>query len=107
MKHFVDIKTIRKFQVEQAKLNQKSVWFNQVMNSKSVLNTALLGNTWFFLSKSGKVKSVELEPEFSMICKLNGKDAFMSVFEHKGVLTPAFQSLQDLGYIDLISYPLI
>ena len=107
MKHFVEVKTIRKFQIEQAKLNQKAIWFNQVINSKTELNTALLGNTWFYLNKSGKVKEIEFEPEFSMICNLNGKDAFMSLFDNRGVLTPVFQSLKELEYNDLISCPLV
>lgn len=104
---FVDIKSIRKFQISGIKHTQLCVFFNTGVNVMTDLNHALLDNTWYYLSKTGKVKTIQLKKsDYSVSCTVNNKAVFMSVVEINGKLTPVFQPLDSkLEYEDLISIP--
>ena len=106
---FSSIKTIRKFQIAGIKHTQLSVFFNAGVNVMTNLNHALLDNTWYYLSKSGKVKTTQVEKlEYSVSCTIRGKAVFMTAIEINGKLTPIFQPIKEkLVYEDLISIPML
>ena len=101
------IKTVRRFQINGIKHIQLSVFFNVSVKHLTTLNHALLGNTWYYLNKNGKVKTIQIpEIEYSISCKLKKKEVFMSVVEVGNKLTPVFQPLATkLEYEDLINIP--
>ena len=101
------IKTIRRFQVKGIKHIQLSAFFNVSAWHLTTLNHALLSNTWYYLNKDGKVKTIQIpEIEYSISCQLKKKDVFMSVVEINDKLTPVFQPLATkLEYEDLINVP--
>lgn len=101
------IKSIRKFQIAGIKHTQLSVFFNASTNTKIYLSNTLSENTWYYLSKSGKVKTIQIEGvEYSFSCILNGKVAHMAAIEINGKLTPVFQPVgKEFLYVDLISIP--
>ena len=101
------IKTIRRFQIQGIKYTQLSIFFNISANKLTVLNHAFLDNNWYFLSKNGKVRTIQVpEVEYSISCQLRKKDVFMSVVEINGRLTPVFQPLgSKLEYEDLMGIP--
>lgn len=101
------IKTIRRFQVQGIKYTQLSIWFNVSAKHLTVLNHAFLDNTWYYLNKNGKVKTIRIpEVEYSISCQLKDKDVFMAVVDINDKLTPVFQPLNiKLEYEDLISIP--
>ena len=101
------IKTIRSFQIQGIKYTQLSIFFNISAKQLTVLNHAFLDNNWYFLSKNGKVRTIQVpEVEYSISCQLRKKDVFMSVVEINGKLTPVFQPLDSrLEYEDLMGIP--
>ena len=101
------LKTIRRFQIQGIKYTQLSVWFNVSAKHLTTLNHALLSNTWYYLSKDGKVRIIQIpEVEYSISCQLRKKDVFMSVVEINDKLTPVFQPLNSkLEYEDLMGIP--
>ena len=101
------LKTIRRFQIQGIKYTQLSIWFNVSAKHLTTLNHALLSNTWYYLSKDGKVKIIQIpEVEYSVSCQLRKKDVFMSVVEINDKLTPVFQPLNSkLEYEDLMGIP--
>ena len=101
------LKTIRRFQIQGIKYTQLSIWFNVSAKHLTTLNHALLSNTWYYLSKDGKVKTIQVsEVEYSISCQLRKKDVFMSVVEINDKLTPVFQPLNSkLEYEDLMGIP--
>lgn len=101
------IKTIRRFQIQGIKYTQLSIFFNISAKQLTVLNHALLDNNWYYLSKNGKVRTIQVpEVEYSISCQLRNKDVFMSVVEINNKLTPVFQPLDcKLGYEDLMGIP--
>ena len=101
------LKTIRRFQIQGIKYTQLSVWFNVSAKHLTTLNHALLSNTWYYLSKDGKVRTLQIpEVEYSISCQLRKKDVFMSVVEINDKLTPVFQPLNSkLEYEDLMGMP--
>ena len=101
------IKTIRRFQIQGVKYTQLSVFFNVSAKLLTTLNHAFLDNTWYYLNKNGKVRTIQItEIEYSISCQLRKKDVFMSVVEINDKLTPVFQPLDSkLEYEDLISIP--
>jgi len=101
------IKTIRRFQIQGIKYTQLSIFFNISANKLTTLNHALLDNNWYYLSKSGKTKAIQVsEVEYSISCQLRKKDVFMSVVEINNRLTPVFQPLDSkLEYEDLMGIP--
>ena len=101
------IKTIRRFQIQGIKYTQLSIFFNISANKLTTLNHAFLGNNWYFLSKNGKVRTIQVpEVEYSISCQLRKKDVFMSVVEINNKLTPVFQPLDSkLEYEDLMGIP--
>lgn len=104
---FNSIKTIRRFQIQGIKYTQLSIFFNVSAKHLTTLNHALLDNTWYYLNKNGKVKTIQIpEIEYSISCQLRNKDVFMSVISITGKLTPVFQPLDSkLEYEDLIGIP--
>lgn len=104
---FVDIKSIRKFQISGIKHTQLCVFFNTGVNVMTDLNHSLLDNTWYYLSNTGKVKTIQLKKsDYSVSCTVNNKAVFMTAIEINGKLTPVFQPLDSkLEYGDLISIP--
>ena len=103
------IKTIRRFQIQGIKYTQLSIFFNISANKLTILNHAFLDNNWYYLSKNGKVRTIQVpepEVEYSISCQLRNKDVFMSVVEINGRLTPVFQPLDSrLEYEDLMGIP--
>ena len=101
------IKTIRRFQIQGIKYTQLSIFFNVSAKHLTILNHALLANTWYYLSKNGKVRTIQVpEVEYSISCQLRNKDVFMSVVEINDKLTPVFQPLNSkLEYEDLMGIP--
>ena len=101
------IKTIRRFQIQGIKYTQLSIFFNVSAKHLTTLNHALLTNTWYYLSKNGKVRTIQIsEVEYSISCQLRKKDVFMSVVEINGKLNPVFQPLDSkLEYEDLMGIP--
>ena len=101
------IKTIRRFQIQGIKYTQLSIFFNVSAKQLTILNHAFLDNNWYYLSKNGKVRTIQVpEVEYSISCQLRKKDVFMSVVEINGKLTPVFQPLDNkLGYEDLMGIP--
>lgn len=101
------LKTIRRFQIQGIKYTQLSIWFNVSAKHLTTLNHALLSNTWYYLSKNGKVRIIQIpEVEYSVSCQLRKKDVFMSVVEINDKLTPVFQPLNSkLEYEDLMGIP--
>ena len=101
------LKTIRRFQIQGIKYTQLSVFFNVSAKHLTTLNHALLSNTWYYLSKDGKVRIIQIpEVEYSISCQLRKKDVFMSVVEINDKLTPVFQPLNSkLEYEDLMGIP--
>ena len=101
------IKTIRRFQIQGIKYTQLSIFFNVSAKHLTVLNHALLANNWYYLSKNGKVRTIQIqEIEYSISCQLRNKDVFMSVVEINDKLTPVFQPLNSkLEYEDLMGIP--
>lgn len=101
------IKTIRRFQIQGIKYTLLSIFFNISAKHLTTLNHALLVNTWYYLNKNGKVRTIQIpEVEYSISCQLRKKDVFMSVVEINGKLTPVFQPLDGkLEYEDLMSIP--
>lgn len=100
-------KTIRRFQINGIKCIQLSVFFNISVEKLTTLNHAFLSNTWYYLNKDGKVRTLNVsEVEYSISCKLGNKDVFMSVVEINDKLTPVFQPLDSkLEYVDLMGIP--
>ena len=101
------IKTIRRFQIQGIKQNQLSIFFNISAKHLTTLNHAFLDNTWYYLSKNGRVRNLQIpEAEYSISCQLRKKDVFMAVVEINDKLTPVFQPLDSkLEYEDLIGIP--
>ena len=101
------IKTIRRFQIQGIKYTQLSIFFNISANKLTVLNHAFLDNNWYYLSKNGSVRTIQVpEVEYSISCQLRKKDVFMSVVEINNKLTPVFQPLDSkLEYEDLMGIP--
>ena len=101
------LKTIRRFQIQGIKYTQLSIFFNVSAKHLTTLNHALLSNTWYYLSKDGKVRTLQIpEVEYSISCQLRKKDVFMSVVEINDKLTPVFQPLNSkLEYEDLMGIP--
>lgn len=104
---FNSIKIIRRFQIQGIKYTQLSIFFNVSAKHLTTLNHALLDNTWYYLNKNGKVKTIQIpEIEYSISCQLRKKDVFMSVISINDKLTPVFQPLDSkLEYGDLICIP--
>ena len=104
---FNSIKTIRRFQVQGIKYTQLSIFFNVSAKHLTTLNHAFLDNTWYYLDKNGKVRTIQVsEIEYSISCKLGKKYVFMSAIEINGKLTPVFQPLDSkLEYEDLMGIP--
>ena len=101
------IKTIRRFQIQGIKYTQLSIFFNISAKHLTILNHAFLDNNWYYLSKDGKVRTIQVpEVEYSISCQLRNKDVFMSVVEINDKLTPVFQPLDTkLQYEDLMGIP--
>ena len=101
------IKTIRRFQIQGIKYTQLSIFFNIGAKQLTKLNHDFLDNNWYYLSKNGKVRTIQVpEVEYSISCQLRKKDVFMSVVEINGKLTPVFQPLDSkLEYEDLMGIP--
>ena len=101
------IKTIRRFQIQGIKYTQLSIFFNISAKQLTTLNHALLDNNWYYLSKNGKVRTIQVpEVEYSISCQLRNKDVFMSVVEINDKLTPVFQPVNSkLEYEDLMGIP--
>ena len=101
------IKTIRRFQIQGIKYTQLSIFFNISAKQLTKLNHYLLDNNWYYLSKNGKVRTIQVpEVEYSISCQLRKKDVFMSVVEINNKLTPVFQPLDSkLEYEDLMGIP--
>ena len=104
---FNSIKTIRRFQVQGIKYTQLSIFFNVSAKHLTTLNHAFLDNTWYYLDKNGKVRTIQVsEIEYSISCKLGKKYVFMSAVEINDKLTPVFQPLDSkLEYEDLMGIP--
>ena len=76
------IKTIKRFQINGIKHIQLSAFFNVSAKHLTTLNHSLLANTWYYLNKDGKVKTIQIpEIEYSISCQLREKEVFMSVVE--------------------------
>ena len=104
------IKTIRRFQIQGIKYTQLSIFFNiSAKHLITTLNHTFLGNTWYYLNKNGKVRTIQIpEREYAISCQLGigKKNVFMSVVEINDKLTPVFQPLDSkLEYEDLIGIP--
>ena len=104
---FVSIKSIHKFQISGIKHTQLCVFFNTGVNVMTDLNHALLDNTWYYLSKTGRVKTIQLKKsDYSVSCTVNNKAVFMTAIKINGKLTPVFQPIEKkLVYEDLIIIP--